>query len=103
MLLVHFIVLAVLKKNYTKLCHCLPQDYMKTFSKINKLLGPSDDLLNPLTVLPTADLINEAIIGTIMVMSVRSDRDALQFCDILEKLVDTQSSLIHIRSVRNGK
>ena len=76
---------------------------MKTFNKLNKLFGPSDDLLNPLTVLPSADLINEAIIGMIMVTSVRSDIDALQFCDILENLVDTQSSLIHIRSIRNGK
>ena len=97
----YYIALAVLKKSYTKLCHCLPQDYMKTIYKIKQLLRPSDDVLNNLTALPTGDLINEKIIVT-LVVSIKSDVDALNVCDIMENLVEDKSSTMHIETLRNG-
>ena len=94
-------VLAILKKNYTRLCQCLPQDYMKTINKIKQLLRLSDDVLSDLTNLPTADLINEKIIVLLMTV-IQSDIDALQICDVMENLIDSKSSTI-IELLRNGK
>ena len=81
----------------------MPQDYKKTLSKINEGQEIPEYMLNLLAALPNADLINKVIITVIMTMTIKSDVDALKFCDILENLVDTQSSLVHIRNVRNGK
>ena len=97
---IYILVLAVLMKNYTRFCRCLPQDYKKTINKAVQLLGPFDEL-NKLTMLPTPDVINEAIVGTIM-MGIKSDTAALQFCDIMEHLVDTNSSRMQIQIIRNG-
>ena len=95
-------VLAILKKNYTRLCQCLPQDYMKTINKLKQLLRLSDDVLSNLTDLPTADLINENIIVLLMTVIIQSDIDALQICDVMENLIDSKSSTI-IELLRNGK
>ena len=99
--IIFVVVLAVLKKNYTRLCQCLPQDYMNTVNKIKQLLRLSDDVLSNLTNLPTADLINENIIVLLMT-GIKSDIDALQFCDIMESLMDRKSST-DIEILRNGK
>ena len=96
------LVLAVLKKNYTKLCHCLPQNYMKTINKL-RLLGFREDALSKLTHLPITDLINEVIVGFLMVATIKSDVKALQFCDLMDNLVDSKSSQTHIEILRNGK
>ena len=95
-----YIVLAVLKKNYTRLCQCLPKDYMKTISKIQQLLESSDGLLSNIANLPTTDLINEAIIANLLI-SIPSDIAALQFCDLMEALTENKSSDITI--LKNGK
>ena len=87
-------------KNYKKFCHCLPQDYKKTINKAMQLMGPYEDL-NKLTILPTVDLINKGIVG-IMMVGIKSDTAALQFCDVMERLVDTNSSRIQIEIIRNG-
>ena len=73
---------------------------MKTVNKINQLLRLSDDVLSNLTNLPTADLVNESIIVFLMT-EIKSDVDALQFCDVVENLIDTISS-IDIELLRNG-
>ena len=95
------LVLAVLKKNYTNLCHCLPQDYMKTINKL-RLLGCSDIGLNTITNLPTTDLINDAIVGILMVATIKTDVQALEFCDVMDDMVDSKSSESHIEILRNG-
>ena len=101
MLLNVVLVLAVLKKNYTKLCHCLPQNYMRTINKL-RLLGIPKEVLSQFTNLPTTDLINDAIIGCLMI-TIKSDVQALQFCDDMDKLIDSESSKTHIEILRNGK
>ena len=94
------LVLAVLKKNYTKLCHCLPQqNYTKTINKL-RLLGFPDYILS--TNLPTTDLINDATVGFLMVAIIQTDVQALQFCDIMDNLVDSESSESYIEILRNG-
>ena len=99
--IIFVLVLAVVKKNYTRLCQCLPQDYMNTVNKMKQLLRVSDDVLSNLTNLPTADLINESIIVLLMT-GIKSDIDALKFCDIMENLMDCKSST-DIEILRNGK
>ena len=74
---------------------------MNTINKIKQLLRLSDDALSNLTNLPTADLINENIIVLLMT-TIKSDIDALQFCDIMENLMDNKSST-DIEILRNGK
>ena len=95
------LVLAVLKKNYTRLCQCLSQDYMKTINKMKELLRIPDDALSKMIELPTADLINEQIIVLIMT-GIPSDADALHLCDLMEALVDNEQSIRDIEVVRNG-
>ena len=97
------LVLAVLKKNYTKLCHCLPQDYMMTLNKLKQLLRLPDDVLSKLSNLPSVNDINEAIIGLLMTVIIKTGMDALQFCDAMENIVDIKSSKAHIEILRNGK
>ena len=94
------LVLAVLKKNYTNLCHCLPQNYMKTLNKL-RLLGYTDDVLNIFTTLPNTDLINDAIVGFLMA-TIKSNEQVLQFCDYMDNLVDSESSKTLIEILRNG-
>jgi len=93
--------LTVLKKNYTRLCHCLPKDYKKTVNKIREILTLPDDALNDFTNLPTVDLINEAIIRT-LIEGIQADLGSLQFCDIMEALIDSDHSKTAIRTLRNG-
>ena len=95
------LVLAVLKKNYTNLCHCLPQNYMKTIKKLSKL-GYSDDSLSKITNLPTTDHINDAIVAILMVAIIETDVQALRFCDEMDNLIDSKSSESPIEILRNG-
>ena len=88
-------------KNYKILCHCLPQNYKKTFNKL-KLMGIHEDDLNQFTILPTADHINDAILGSLMVFRIKSDVQALKFCDDMDKLVDNKSSKAHIETLKKG-
>ena len=72
---------------------------MITIYKIKEALKPSDEFLSNLTDPPIAHLINEKIILSLMV-AIKSDMGALEFCDIMEQLIDTRSSDIEI--IRNG-
>ena len=94
-------VLAVLKKNYMNLCHCLPQTYTKTINKL-QMFGVPDDILMDFINLRTTDLINDAIVGYVMISKVQSEVGALQFCDTMDSLVDSESSKTYIKALRNG-
>ena len=75
---------------------------MMTLNKLKQLLIISNDVLSELTNLPTVNDINEAIIGLAMT-AIKSDMDALHFCDVIENIVDGTSSKAHIETLRNGK
>ena len=60
---------------------------------------PSDEFLSGLINPPIADLINEKIIVS-LILAIKADIGALEFCDIMEQLIDTKSSDIEI--LRNG-
>ena len=96
------LVLAVLKKNYARLYYCLPDDYVKTVDKMRQFIsGAPENYLDNLRTLPTTELINEAITGQVM-RAVREDKDALWFCDVMERFCDSITSKQYIESTRNG-
>ena len=95
------VVLILLKKYYTKLWRSLPEDYMNTVTKMKHLITLPDGIINYFNELPTINLINERIIGFLM-SRIKSDADAVEFCDIVEKLVNSKSSTIDIEAFRNG-
>ena len=74
---------------------------MKTIIKL-RMLGVPDHILRYFNNLPTADLINEEIVGYVMQSTVQSDFGAFQFCDIMDNLVDGKSSKTRIEALRNG-
>lgn len=74
---------------------------MTTIDKMKQLLRPPDEFLNNLTDQPTVELINEKII-TSLIIGIKADVGALQFCDVLEDLVNGESSTTDIEAVRNG-
>ena len=76
---------------------------MKTVNKLRQM-GIPDDLLSQLTDnIPTTDLLNDAFVGCLMVWIIKSDVQALEFCDIMDNLIDRESSKTPIEMLRNGK
>lgn len=92
-----FIVLRVLKENYATLCRCLPQDYNKTINTMQRLFKLPDGSAYNLTALPTANLINEKIVVS-LIAPIKSDKGALNFCVAMKRL----SSTIDIEMLRKG-
>ena len=100
--LIFAIVLAELKKYYTKLYHCLPQNYVKTVDKIKQLIpGVPADYVDHLRTFASNE-INEVIIGDVMLV-IRTDEDVLPFCDVMEELCNETVSKNVIKTLRNGK
>ena len=62
---------------------------MKTIAAIKQLLRVEDNFLDPLTMLPTADLANEGIISTLIILL---QSDSLTLCDVVESLSEDASS-----------
>lgn len=93
-----YVVLAVLKKNYTKLCQCLPHDYTSTINKMKQLIRIPKEVLSYWDKMPAADIVNEAIIYY-MLIGIKSDKEALIFCKLMAKLTDNSA----VKAVRNGK
>ena len=74
---------------------------MKTIDKL-RLLGFPDGI-NLFSNLPTTESINDVIVGFLMVATIKRDVQALQFCDLMDNLVDSKSSRLHIEILRKGK
>jgi len=74
---------------------------MKTINKMKQQLKVPDSILNKLTNLPTVDLINETIVG-FLIINIESNILTLQFCDFMEILVDCEHSKAVIEIIRNG-
>jgi len=94
-------VLKILKSNFTRLCHCLPQDYEKTIDKLAQLMPEIPaEYLNLLKTFPSTVLINESIIGN-LIGPMEADTDILTFCDIMAVLSDEISAKNFLNSLRN--
>jgi len=98
----NFLVLVVLKKNYGRLHHCLPQDCGKTVEKLKQLIPEKSAIsFDHLKTLPTTDAINEAILGSSMCL-IQEDHDVFIFCEMMEALCDSDESKYTIETLRNG-
>ena len=93
----YYLVLAVLKENYTRLCRSLPPDYMTTINKLKRVIKLSHELLDNVTTVPSVDLVNEKIIVGLMV-GIKLDQEALKFCDLMKILVNNKSSITDIKN-----
>ncbi|XP_065900591.1 uncharacterized protein [Dysidea avara] len=94
-------VLLLLKKNYTRLCHCLPKDYKITIDKLKQFMhGSFSDYMAELKILPSNELINEAIVGD-LISNVTKDQGMSVFCDIMKMLCHDDSSRNFIDTLRN--
>ena len=96
------IALPVLKKNYTRLCHCLPQDYVKTVDKLRQMIpGLPADYLDQLGKYPSTEEINEVLLGNI-ICPLSEDDHVFEFCETMENLCDDITSMNFIGDIRNG-
>ena len=90
-----------MKKHYEGLCNCLPHDCTVTLKNIRKCGNVPDGLESRLAILPP-DHANGMIIA-LLIKPLSDDVDVLQFCDIMEKIVDSDASREFISNVRFGK
>ena len=97
------LVLSVLKKNYTRLWQCLPQDYVKTVHKLKQLIpGIASNYLDLLRLFPSIEMINETIVGNVICLTME-DGNVFLFCDIMETLCEeTAPKNQVIEAFRNG-
>ena len=93
--------MAVLKKHCSRLCQCLPQDYMKTIGKIKKRAVVPDGLIRQLMLLPSPKHVNHHIIAAMM-RPLTNEAGVLGFCDLMEFVLDDQQSKVFIENLRNG-
>ena len=93
--------LAVLRKYFTKLCHCLPHDYKQTISRIKRTAVVPEGMAYQLSKSPTFELANCRILAA-MIRPLREEVDLLGFCDSVENLVDDDESKRLIVKLRSG-
>ena len=74
---------------------------MQTINKLRQL-GFPDEVLNKFTNLPTTDLFHDKIVGCLMTGIIKSDVQALEFCDVMDNMTDSESSKTPIEILRNG-
>ena len=92
-----------MKLNYTRLSDSLPQDYMRTIQLLMQYLDTPEEIIRQLTMMPSVELVNENIVGNLMLMVLHSDRDILKFCDIIEEVQGTTKGKEFIQALRNRK
>ncbi|XP_065904252.1 uncharacterized protein [Dysidea avara] len=92
--------LAVLRKKFSKLCHCLPDDYEQTINRIKKTSVVPEGLVYQLALLPTAELANCTILAA-MIKPLVEETHLVGFCELVKNLVDSTESKTFIETLRN--
>ena len=92
-----------MKLNYTKLCDSFPQDYMRTIQVLMECLETPDEAMHQLTMMQSVELVNENIVGNLMLGILQSDKDILKFCNIVERVLNTTKGKNFIHALRNRK
>ena len=70
---------------------------MTTIKKVKNVMKMRDESMDNLAIVPSANLVNEKIIVALMV-EIKSDKQALTFCDLMKILVTNKSSITDIRN-----
>ena len=95
----------MLKKNYTKLCYCLPQNYIEAIRKFKEVCKLPDShyyILTEASNLMNGNTRKEAII-VLIIMEMKCDAHALIVCDYVEKIADNENSKSVVKTIRHGK
>ena len=100
-IIIYLTVLAILKKNYTRLCKCLPQDCKKTVQTLKQMYGGSAYILDSALTFGSTEVINEAIMCPIFA-GIRTENDVFTFCEVMKKIVDSPSSQQFIDDLQHG-
>lgn len=98
----HCIAITVLRKNFTQLCHCLPQSYEQTIDRLKKTKIIPEGMMHKLSVSPNFELANATILGG-LIRPLRQEVEMLEFCDTVEDLIDDVESIRFINKLRDGK
>jgi len=96
------LVVAVLKKNFVGLCHCLPNDHRITIRGLKRSGTLVESLQHDLDHLSSIEERNGMII-TIMISPLQEDIQVLTFCDVLEDVVNSNTSKKFVCNLRSGK
>ena len=91
----------MLRKNFTKLCHCLPDDYKQTISRIRITASVPEGLVYQLALLPTAELANCTILAA-MIRPLKKEIFLVRFCDSVKRLVNDSESKEFIENLKKG-
>ena len=100
-LLFYYTALAILRNNFSKLCHYLPDDYKQTISRIRGTSFVPEGLMYQLALLPTTELANCTILAA-MIRPLRQEILLVEFCDSVKELVDSTESKAFIENLKHG-
>ena len=98
---IYFTALAILRNNFTKLCHCLPDDYQQTIDRIRQTKSIPQGLLYQLALQPTAELANCHILGA-MIRPLREEISLVRFCDSVKRLMDSTEAKEFVENLKTG-
>ena len=93
------VVLAILKKNFTTICQCIPNDYDTAVEKLNNFQKLPHGFASDLKKLDY----NEEFVAALFWMTIINEVDVLQLCEVLEHITDCNSSKDFIKDLRSGK
>jgi len=92
----------VLRKNFTKLCHCLPQDYQQTIRTLKQKEVLRAEAVPQLEILPTAELVNCHLLAG-MLVHANTEVHLLVVCDWVKDLADNDEFKAFIETFKNGE
>ena len=95
----------MLKRNYTRLCDCLPLDCRKIIKKIKEVceFPDNDDMLSKTINLLCCCERTEAIFAVLVIVKMKSDVHALFICDCVAEMLGDENLKSVVETVRNGK
>jgi len=96
--IVYTAVIALLKRNFGRLCNCLPQDYSKSLDKLKVIMNMPDHICQQIH---DHQEHNQLIIYVLM--SKITSTSVPTFLNTLEKLVDDEASKCTILTLKQGK
>lgn len=91
----------VLKKYYHRLHQAFPSDHMITLGKLVQIGKVNDEAIDWISTAPTATIGNQRVLDFV-ILSIKGEETLLEFCDILEKLIEHPALLKLVESLRNG-
>lgn len=96
-----YTALDVLRKNFNKVCQCLPENYKTTLSRVRRVAAVPDGLESMLADLPTSELANCHILSG-MIRPLRKEIHLVGFCDSVKELVEGDACKTFMENLKRG-